>query len=1106
MKQIGRFLGILGAFTALIFIINVKSSAAATYTVTSTADSGAGTLREAITNANNNNGHDDIEFNIPGAGPHFITTSSYLPQVSEAVFINGASQPNTVCGGSDMSPQIVINGYSELYLSNSATGSSIRGIAMPDEQVASNTSLQIFASNVSVSCSFFGTADGETIGNKGRVQVYSSAQNVIIGGPNSSDQNVFINNMSNPFHADSGSSGTLQNNLFNVTKNSDELLGNGSSGATMDSTQWSITENVFGGNQNNGGPLLSINSSGAVITKNYFGTNKSLSANLAGTGSNGINAYGTAIGSTNPSDANYFYNLENGVAGYNNSILINEFVNNVRAYQVSNGRPKVQPTISGNDTEVKTFLNNNFNNQDYRIDYYRNPTRLNARDGIDAKNWVDSQVVTKNDGEQEFDFTLQNITSENISVIVTAIDNSADGFGSSYDIATMIPESNLSIEQVTQFPQCFTASQSAEVAFRIKNDGTTTLETFRIDSIDDDNFYNGTSLEVTGGSATTNNLELTYQSGQYYTWTGSIEPGETIDLKISTTRGSSADTYGEWFLRIDSSMNEMYFYDTNTNGNYIDEVVYDCGKNTDLKVDLALPGGGNNCLVTGEQQREYFFTVTNNGPNSIDAFSLYVNQLQNSSVYENITFEASGGTGTTDSLTQSYPGNPYLDWEGQFDAGETIIVKLTADIASNSSSASSFNQVTVYDNSNGQKYYYETSSGNNYREFRDIFCDYATELKLELSPRATSCLAPGEQNRKYLLKVTNDSSNVVEEFDFYSQFNPDAYTLANTTTAGTAQTDSFTSQGSNGGDTFWQWTGTMNPGQTVEIEFTTNISSPSINIDFINDGSATGGFYVEQNGMEEFDDDNNTAFFAELYCDRVSDIASEVTLDEPGLVQGQTATYRLKLTNLGPGTIANNSYGNGALLLAHFPVGLTVTSFTAPTGYSCDEPDSLEGMGVSEGTVLQCFPNGGASPLLPNQSLIFTVQVMAGAVNSNTTVSAIGYTFSDPNFPVMMQYANQGNLFGTPGNSTSRFIGTVAGDGSTGGGGGASGGNNAGGNSNLLSSTSQLYKNELLAKSGENIKRTVIISASLLLISSLGIAFYINQLARKTKTNSRLRK
>ena len=46
------------------------SLSATTYTVTNTNDSGAGSLRQAIMDANTNVGADTIAFNIPGSDPH----------------------------------------------------------------------------------------------------------------------------------------------------------------------------------------------------------------------------------------------------------------------------------------------------------------------------------------------------------------------------------------------------------------------------------------------------------------------------------------------------------------------------------------------------------------------------------------------------------------------------------------------------------------------------------------------------------------------------------------------------------------------------------------------------------------------------------------------------------------------------------------------------------------------------------------------------------------------------------------------------------------------------------------------------------------------------
>ena len=63
-----------------------------TYTVTSTADSGAGTLRQAILDANANPGADTIAFNIAGSGVHTIAPASALPAITGPVTIDGYTQ------------------------------------------------------------------------------------------------------------------------------------------------------------------------------------------------------------------------------------------------------------------------------------------------------------------------------------------------------------------------------------------------------------------------------------------------------------------------------------------------------------------------------------------------------------------------------------------------------------------------------------------------------------------------------------------------------------------------------------------------------------------------------------------------------------------------------------------------------------------------------------------------------------------------------------------------------------------------------------------------------------------------------------------------------
>ncbi len=69
-----------------------------TYTVTNTSDSGAGSLRQAILDANANAGADTIVFNIAGGGSQTINVASVLPTITGQVTIDGTTQTGYVAG------------------------------------------------------------------------------------------------------------------------------------------------------------------------------------------------------------------------------------------------------------------------------------------------------------------------------------------------------------------------------------------------------------------------------------------------------------------------------------------------------------------------------------------------------------------------------------------------------------------------------------------------------------------------------------------------------------------------------------------------------------------------------------------------------------------------------------------------------------------------------------------------------------------------------------------------------------------------------------------------------------------------------------------------
>lgn len=76
-------------------------AATATFIVTNTDDSGAGSLRQAILDANASvasaSNPNAIVFNIPGSGVQTISPATPLPTISQPTVIDGTTQPGSSC-------------------------------------------------------------------------------------------------------------------------------------------------------------------------------------------------------------------------------------------------------------------------------------------------------------------------------------------------------------------------------------------------------------------------------------------------------------------------------------------------------------------------------------------------------------------------------------------------------------------------------------------------------------------------------------------------------------------------------------------------------------------------------------------------------------------------------------------------------------------------------------------------------------------------------------------------------------------------------------------------------------------------------------------------
>ena len=106
----------------LVLVMAGDVAQAAIYTVTQVGDSGAGSLRQAILDANLTVEADQIHFAIPGAGVKTIALLSQLPSITRTLTVDGYTQPgasaNTLAtfeGGSNAVLQIEITGTGGFY-------------------------------------------------------------------------------------------------------------------------------------------------------------------------------------------------------------------------------------------------------------------------------------------------------------------------------------------------------------------------------------------------------------------------------------------------------------------------------------------------------------------------------------------------------------------------------------------------------------------------------------------------------------------------------------------------------------------------------------------------------------------------------------------------------------------------------------------------------------------------------------------------------------------------------------------------------------------------------------------------------------------------------
>ncbi|MBL7986272.1 MAG: hypothetical protein JNM91_14800, partial [Flavobacteriales bacterium] len=218
-----------------------------TFTVTTTSDGGAGSLRAAITSANGAAGADTILFNIAGAGVRTITLASALPTITGQVLIDGYSQPgtsrNTLDNASDAVLRIELNGNNAVAtgLTVSASDCVIQGLVI-NRFTTNSINVQAGVARTNILGNFIGTnATGTAASGTGN-GIRVSGTYTEVGYWGAETRNLISGATSSPgilFTGAACQSNYVRNNFLGLAANGTTVLGGLSQGIRFEAgTNW----------------------------------------------------------------------------------------------------------------------------------------------------------------------------------------------------------------------------------------------------------------------------------------------------------------------------------------------------------------------------------------------------------------------------------------------------------------------------------------------------------------------------------------------------------------------------------------------------------------------------------------------------------------------------------------------------------------------------------------------------------------------------------------------------------------------------------------------------------------------------------------------------
>lgn len=254
------------------------------------------TLRAAIEQANANDGKDIITFNIPTPGPHIIQPGSKLPTITDAVTIDGTTQPSYTNQDNRVTKQDeaadtmpVIDGS----WAGSANGFHVmaENVTIKGQRIINFNGEGIFlekGGGARIEGNIIGIdLNGKKSGNFNGIRIFSPKNT--IGGiakvAGKAPGNVISGNKYGGVYInkDVAVGNKVQGNLIGTNINGDQRLGNGREGVLISGA----SGNMIGGTEEGAGNVISGNERGGVLVIHNGATSNKVQGNMIGTNING---------------------------------------------------------------------------------------------------------------------------------------------------------------------------------------------------------------------------------------------------------------------------------------------------------------------------------------------------------------------------------------------------------------------------------------------------------------------------------------------------------------------------------------------------------------------------------------------------------------------------------------------------------------------------------------------------------------------------------------------------------------------------------------------------------------------------------------------------